>query len=104
MLKEELKGWALSKYNEDTKDQLDYYINEGKCEIGDKAYLYSHSEDEFTELEIIHIIARSTDTKLYGELLQEEDVLLNGEDEYQADTSAEFVADNDCYLVWFKYV
>ena len=34
----------------------------------------------------------------------DEDVLIDGETEYGADTSAEFITDNDCYLVWFKYV
>ena len=33
----------------------------------------------------------------------DENVLLDGEDKYSADTSAEFITDNDCYLVWFKY-
>ena len=103
MTREELKNWALSEYNEDEEDQLDYYINERKCDVGDKAYLYSHEDNELVEMEIIHIIARSDDMNYYNELL-ETDVLLDGEDEYNADTSAEFITDNDCYLVWFKYV
>lgn len=103
MTREELKNWALSEYNEDTEDQLDYYINERKCDVGDKAYLFSHADDELTEMEIIHIIARLDDEEYYDELL-ETDVLLDGEDKYNADTSAEFITDNDCYLVWFKYV
>ena len=103
MTREELKNWALSEYNEDTEDQLDYYIDERKCDVGDKAYLFSHEDDELTEMEIIHIIARLDDEEYYDELL-ETDVLLDGEDKYNADTSAEFITDNDCYLVWFKYV
>lgn len=103
MTREDLKNWTLSEYNEDTEDQLDYYINERKCDVGDKAYLYSHEDKEFTEMEIIHIICRSDDTFVYDKLLQTE-VLLDGEDVYKADTSAEFITDNDCYLVWFRYV
>ena len=103
MTREELKNWTLSEYNEDTEDQLDYYINERKCDVGDKAYLFSHADDELTKMEIIHIISRSDDTFVYDKLLETE-VLLDGEDEFNADTSAEFITDNDCYLVWFKYV
>lgn len=100
MTREELKHWDLSEYNEDTGDQLDYYINERKCGVGDKAYLYSHADDKIVEMEIVKIIARSSDPDYYDNL--SEDVLLDGEDEYDADTSAEFITDNDCYLVWFK--
>lgn len=102
MTREELKNWALSEYNENTEDQLDYYINERKCDVGDKAYLYSHANEELIEMEIVKIFARSEDMEDYDEL--GEDVLLDGEDEFSADTSAEFITDNDCYLVWFKYV
>lgn len=104
MTREELKNWELSEYNEDTEEQLDYYINERKCDAGDTAYLYSHEDNELTEMEIIKIIARSNDTKVYDELIADDEVLISGEDEYGADTSAEFITDNDCYLVWFKYV
>ena len=102
MTREELKNWELSEYNEDTEDQLDYYINERKCDVGDKAYLYSHEDDEFTEMEIIKIVARSDDMEYYDNL--DEDVLIDEETEYGADTSAEFITDHDCYLIWFKYV
>jgi hypothetical protein len=102
MTREELRNWALSEYNENTEDQLDYYINERKCDVGDKAYLYSHANEELIEMEIVKIFARSEDMEDYDEL--GEDVLLDGEDEFNADTSAEFITDNDCYLVWFRYV
>ena len=101
---DELKGWALSEYNEDSEEQLDYYINEHQCSVGDKAYLYSHENGRFTEMEIKHIISRMEDIESYEELLKNEDVLVDGEDSYMADTSAEFITDNDCYLVWFVYV
>ena len=102
MTREVLRNWLLSEYNEDTGDQLDYYVNEKECNIGNKAYLYSHAEDEITEMEIIKTIFRSDNIEYYDSL--DEDVLLDGEDKYSADTSAEFITDNDCYLVWFKYV
>ena len=99
------KNWSLSSYNEDDiYDQLDYYFNESECKVGDKAYLYTPYETELTELEIVHIICRSDDTELYDKLLENDDVLIDGECEYNADTSAEFITDNNCYLVWFEYV
>lgn len=103
MTTNELKNWTVSEYNEETKNQLDYYINENKCGVGDKAYLYSHAEEKLTKMEIIHIISRMENMKRYDELLKNDDVLIDGEEKYKADTSAEFITDNDCYLVWFKY-
>ena len=103
--REELeRNWTLSEYNEGTDEQLDYYIDERKCNVGDKAYLYSHEDNQLTEMEIVHIIRWSDNPKFYDELLQNEDVLVDGEDEYNADTSAEFITDNDCCLVWFNYI
>lgn len=102
MTMEDLNNLALSEYNEGTEDQLDYYINERQCDVGDKAYLYSHEDRTLSEMEIIHIIVRSDDMDLYDNL--DEDILLNGEEEYNADTSAEFITDDDCYLVWFRYI
>lgn len=103
MTREELeKNWFLSEYNEDTEDQLDYYIKESKCDVGDVAYLYSHEDKTLTKMEIIHIIARSDDMELYDNL--DEDILCDKEEEYNADTSAEFITDGDCYLIWFKYI
>lgn len=34
--------------------------------------------------------------------MENDDVLIDGEDKYDADTSAEFITDCDCYLVWFR--
>ena len=97
----EIKNWAVSEYNEDTEEQLDYYFNERICNPGDTAYVYSHSDKIYTKLEIIHVISRSDNIEYYDNL--SEDVLVDGEDKYKADTSAEFITDNDCYLVWFVY-
>ena len=77
MTRDELnKNWFLSEYNEDTDEQLDYYINERKCEIGDKAYLYDHADNELTEMKIIHIIRWTDDANYYNKLVENEDVLL----------------------------
>ena len=103
MRKEDLKNWAVSDYNEDTKEELNYYLNERACDVGDIAYLYSHDTDELIKLEILRIIHRSDDIFIYDQLLQNEDILLDGESHYNADTSAEFITDNDSCLVWFRY-
>ena len=98
------ENWAVSSYDEDTMCQIDYYIDEDNCDVGSKAYMYSHLDEELVEMEILHIIALSNDFDLYNELLEDDDVLINGEEEYGADCSAEFITDNDSYLVWFKNV
>lgn len=103
LTRKKLKSWTLSEYNEGTKDQLEYYINESKCNEGDKAYLYSHETGKLSELRIVKIISRMDDIRFYDKLL-ETDVLLDGEVKYCADTSAEFITDIDCYLVWFKFI
>ena len=96
------ENWSVSSYNEDTEYQIDFYIYESQCEVGDKAYFYSHEDKELREMEIVHIISLSDDFDLYTKLLEDEDVLINGEEEYDADASAEFITDNDSYLVWFR--
>lgn len=98
------RNWDLSAYQEGTEDEVDYYFKERKCNIGDKGYLYSFADNELLEMEIVHIIKRSDNPDYYDKLIENEDVLLEGEDKYEADTSAEFITDNDCYLVWFNYI
>lgn len=98
------EGVLLSEYNEGTQEQKDYYVSEYGCRAGEKAYVYSHEDDSTTELEIIHVIRRSDDMAAYDELLKQENVLVDGESKYGADTSAEFITDDDCYLMWFKYI
>ena len=90
----------VSEYNEGTEGQIDYHLNLKDCKVGGKAYMFSHENDETTELEIVHIIRRSDDMGYYDTL--SDDVLIEGESKYHADTSAEFVFETDCYLVWFK--
>lgn len=97
-------NWITSEYNEETSEQLDYYINERQCSLGDTAYIYSHEDKQLDELKIVKLISRTDDMEMYDKLVQNEDALLDGEREYNADTSAEFISDNDCYLIWFKYV
>ena len=98
------ENWVVSSYDEGEDCQMDYYIHEFNCFQGEKAYCYSHEDDELRELEIVHVIARMDNVSLYDELIQDEDVLINGEEEYDADCSAEFIAKFSCYLVWFKEV
>lgn len=97
------ENWLLSSYNENTAEQLDYYLKERACEVGDEAYLYKRKDDSLTEMKIVHIVIRSDDMAKYDKLVEDEDVLLAGEEYHNADTSAEFISDNDSYLVWFKY-
>lgn len=102
MKREELeKNWEVSSYEENTEEQLDYYIDLANCKVGDKAYLYRHEEDELIEMEIVYIIWCYDDEEYYYGL--GDDVLTEGEDEYKADTSAEFITDDDNCLVWFRY-
>ena len=96
------KNWEVSSYNEGTDEQIDYYMNELRSAPGDHGYVYVHEDDELRELEIVHIIAQSDDPGRYEELLQDDDVLINGEEEYGADASAEFIAKYNSYMVWFK--
>ena len=98
------ENWVVSSYDEGEDCQMDYYIHEMNCFPGEKAYCYSHEDDELRELEIVHVIARMDNASLYDELIQDEDVLINGEEEYGADCSAEFIAKFSCYLMWFKEV
>lgn len=99
----DLKNWAVSDYNENTEEELIYYLNELACDVGDIAYLYSRETDEMIELEILRIIHRSDDFLIYDQLLRNGDILLDGESHYNADASAEFITDNDSHLVWFRY-
>ena len=101
MTREDLKNWTMSTYNEDTDSVLEYYMQEDNCVVGAKAYLYSEAEDAVTEMEIIHVIRKTDDVEYYDCL--DDEALLRGESRYGADTSAEFITDSDCYLVWFKY-
>lgn len=55
-------------------------------------------------MKIEHIIKRSDNVKFYDSLIENDNVLLDGESEFDADTSAEFITDTDCYLVWFNTV
>ena len=98
------EGVLVSEYDEGTQEQKDYYVSQYGCMAGEKAYMYSHEDDSTTELEIIHVIRRSDDMAAYDELLKNENVLIDGESKYGADTSAEFFTDDDCYLMWFKYI
>lgn len=100
----ELKNWTLSSYDEGTEHQLDYYINGQARNVGDKAFLYYHEDKLLVEMQIVHIISRTNDIEAYDKLVEDENILCDRESEYGADTSAEFITDNNCYLVWFRDV
>lgn len=94
----------VSSYNEGSDEQIDYHIYLSHCNPGDAAYRYSYEEDEIYDTKILSIIRRSDFTELYDTLTGVETVLVNFEDILQADCSAEFITDDDCYMVWFKDV
>lgn len=93
----------ISSYNEGTKDYLEFRLYIGDAKVGSSGYLYRCSDKRVITMKVVHIIKRSDDMKLYDDLIKNDNVLINGETEYNADTSAEFIFDEDCYLVWFKY-
>ena len=92
-LKIDFSHYYCSEY-----EGIKYYMNERKCEVGDLACVLIDSV--VVPLRIIHIICRSDNPQYYDALSK--DVLLKGKTEYKADYSAEFITDNDCYLVWFN--
>lgn len=96
------RNWCVGSYNEDTKEQEDYYLDVSHCGRGDIAYMYSRERKGFVKLEIVACLRRSDDMAFYDEL--PEDTLLDGESLFSATRSAEFITDDDCYLVWFDYL
>lgn len=100
-LLKEMESMVESAYNEDTDSELDYYIKEPPA-IGDIAWLYAKEYDTVQKMRIKQVIRRSDDVEAYD--ANSENILIDGESEYDADTSAEFITDNDSYLVWFDYM
>lgn len=98
-----LQNMIESAYNEDSEDEIIYYINKKACESGDIAYMYCKNSDILYKMKIIHVIC-SYKNDLYNELIKDEDVLIKGEEKYKADTSAEFITDTKNYLVWFREI
>lgn len=100
-LLKEMESMVESAYNEDTDSELDYYIKEPPT-IGDFAWLYAKEYDTVQKMRIKQVVCRSDDVEAYD--ANSEDILIDGESEYDADTSAEFITNNDSYLVWFDYM
>jgi hypothetical protein len=98
-----LQNMIESAYNEDSEDEIIYYIDKKACESGDIAYMYYKNSDTLYKMKIIHAIC-SYKNDLYNELIKDEDVLIKGEEKYKADTSAEFITDTKNYLVWFREI
>lgn len=91
-------GMIMSEYVEE------YFYTYENCQFGDKAYLISLPENCLKTMKVIHVIRRSDNMEAYDNLVKNENILLEGEAKYHADTSAEFITDKDCMLVWFKFV
>jgi len=98
-----LQNMIESAYNEDSEDEIIYYIDKKAYESGDIAYMYYKNSDTLYKMKIIHVIC-SYKNDLYNELIKDEDVLIKGEEKYKADTSAEFITDTKNYLVWFREI
>ena len=89
-----MNHWISSEYDNYTL-RVKTPIN-----IGSEAFFDSSEDDVHIPMEVIHVIRRSDDIETYDNL--SENILLDGEIKYDADASAEFITDKDCYLVWFK--
>jgi len=106
MTKDQLdESWIISSYNENTKYQLDYYINPNDFHVGSIGYLYKHEYNFMQKMEIVNIIRRSDNMQYYDEIVGDDsiDILVDGEQTLRADTAAEFITNDDSYLVWFNY-
>lgn len=51
------KNYVVSSYNENTNEQMDYYINENSCKKGDAAYLYLHEKIKFRKWKLLKLLA-----------------------------------------------
>ena len=87
-------GWVRSDYT----DRI-FYVD-SDCEPQSVAFLYDKEGDEVVTLIVQRAIFQSEDFDAYDSL--PEDVLLKGEEELGSDASAEFITDEDCFLVWFR--
>lgn len=83
------------KFNE---SNIGYYLDTPKNRQLLKELGYESNNDRLKKLRSLYI------ESAYNEDTDSEDVLIDGESEYDADTSAEFITDNDSYLVWFDYM
>lgn len=99
------KKFFRSDYNEGTEDEMNYYISVENRNVGDIGYLYSHQDESIIKMTIVHIITnKSISIDMYNRLIEDDDVLIKGEEKYNADTSAEFITDDECMLIWFRVV
>ncbi len=97
-----LENMVQSVYNENTLDEVTFYFNEREQNIGDKVYLREQGDTSLTELEIVHLLRRSDAPEAYDMAVSNEYILPELESVYGAETSAEFITDRDCYLVWLR--
>lgn len=99
-----LYSWEISSYNENSDEELNYFLNPKYHRIDDIAYLYDHANQILEKMRIVSIISRNQNPFVYDQLVRNDDILIAGEKEWKADTSAEFIFDNDCCMVWFKKI
>ena len=87
-----MSNWISSEY-----EGCSYHV-QMPISAGSLAFLVDAGD--VSTMEVIHAIHRSDDMDCYDNL--SENILLDCENKYNADASAEFITDKDCYLVWFK--
>lgn len=97
-----VENWYESSYEEGTSEEFSFFVDPVKCHAGDLAYVYLWQLKKLVQLEIVKVIKRSEGFDAYDELVRDDLVLVKKEVEYGADTSAEFILENDCWLVWFR--
>ena len=89
-----------SWYDENIKEAQCFIINSEHHKHGDVAELkYS---DNTIPLKILHIITHSYDPETYDNISQED--VLHMEEMFKSDYFAEFITEDDCYMVWFKEI
>ena len=85
--------YEISEY-----EDIIYYAKDN-AKVGDFAYAYDIADDRYYELKIIEKISRSCDTNKYEELVEGVEF-----DNHEGDFCCELITDNDCYLLWFKFI
>ena len=94
MKKEELEN---NKSLFTTEYDLETVFVEG-FEVGNSGWVIDNNTYEVEDVEIVLVVKRSDDRQFYDE----EDIFNRAPDNY--DLSYEFVTDDDCYYVYFKYM
>lgn len=86
--------FLVSEYGNDES----FYVKQGNVAFGDTGYV--KRDGEIHKLKILNCVKRSDNPRKYDNL--SEDVLLTMETNCNADTSCEFISNDNCYLIAFK--